>query len=65
LFLICSLFLNPADEAKVQGRVALELCWLLEAADDLLLEAPQILEDFEEIRMKHTQIRVLYQLCYI
>lgn len=65
LHVICLDTKDNPHEAKVQGRVALELCWLLEASDDLLLEAPQILEDFEEIRMKHTQIRVLYQLCYI
>ena len=59
------LTLHKTDEAKVQGRVALELCWLLEGSDDLLSEVPQILEDFEDIRMKHTQVRVLYQLCYI
>mmetsp|Transcript_34166 Transcript_34166/g.50201 ORF Transcript_34166/g.50201 Transcript_34166/m.50201 type:complete len:239 (+) Transcript_34166:123-839(+) len=56
---------NP-HEAKIQGRVALELCWLMEQAkNDLLVEAPLILEEFEEERMKHTQIKVLYQLCYL
>jgi len=56
---------NP-HEAKLQGRVALELCWLLEAAaDDLVVEAPEIVEKFEDENMSHTQIKVLYQLCYL
>lgn len=55
---------NP-HEARIQGRIALELCWLLEAADDLVLEAPEIVEAFQEERMTHTQIKVLYQLCYL
>jgi len=55
---------NP-HEAKIQGRVALELCWLLESADDLVLEAPEIVEKFKEERMQHTPIQVLYQLCYL
>lgn len=65
LHVICLDTKDNPHEAKVQGRIALELCWLLEAADDLVLEAPLILEEFEDERMKHTQIRVLYQLCYL
>lgn len=55
---------NPM-EAKKQGRIALELCWLLEQADDLITEAPEILDAFQEQRMTHTPIKVLYQLCYL
>jgi RNA polymerase II subunit A C-terminal domain phosphatase SSU72 len=56
---------NP-HEAALQGRVALELCWLLEAAaDDLVTEAPVIVEAFQDERMTHTPIKVLYQLCYL
>jgi RNA polymerase II subunit A C-terminal domain phosphatase SSU72 len=56
---------NP-HEAALQGRVALELCWLLEAAgDDLINKAPEIIESFQQERMTHTNIKVLYQLCYL
>lgn len=56
---------NP-HEAALQGRVALELCWLLEAAgDDLINKAPEIVESFQQERMTHTNIKVLYQLCYL
>ena len=56
---------NP-HEAALQGKIALELCWLLEAAgDDLVLKAPEIVEAFQQERMTHTPIKVLYQLCYL
>lgn len=56
---------NP-HEAQLQGRVALELCWLLEeAGDDLLVKAPEIVDAFQRERMTHTPIKVLYQLCYL
>ena len=56
---------NP-HEAQLQGRVALELCWKLEAAaDDLVTEAPEIVDQFQNERMTHTPIKVLYQLCYL
>jgi len=46
--------------------VALELCWILEqAADDLDLEAPELVEQFQEQQMTHTQIKVLHQICYL
>jgi len=63
---------NP-QEAKIQGRIALELCWLLESKakqpevgkQGLVFEAPLILHAFQEQRMIHTPIKVLYQLCYL
>ena len=56
---------NP-HEAQKQGQVALDLCWRLEeAADDLIYKAAEIVEQFQEERMKHTPIRILYQLCYL
>jgi len=56
---------NPT-EAQKQGQVALDLCWLLEeAADDLTYRAAEIVEQFQEDRMQHTPIRILYQLCYL
>ena len=56
---------NP-HEAQRQGRVALELCWLLEAAgDNLAAEAAEIVDKFQSERMTHTPIKVLYQLCYL
>jgi RNA polymerase II subunit A C-terminal domain phosphatase SSU72 len=56
---------NP-HEAHLQGRVALELCWLLEAAgDNLVAEAATIVDQFQEEHMTHTPIKVLYQLCYL
>jgi len=55
---------NP-HEAQLQGQVALDLCWRLEAAQDLLTEAPEILDTFEKEKMTHTPIKVLYQLCYL
>ena len=56
---------NP-HEAQLQGRVALELCWRLEeSADDLIAQAAEIVDRFENERMTHTPIKVLYQLCYL
>uniref|UniRef100_A0A7R9WMG5 RNA polymerase II subunit A C-terminal domain phosphatase SSU72 n=2 Tax=Craspedostauros australis TaxID=1486917 RepID=A0A7R9WMG5_9STRA len=56
---------NP-HEAKLQGQVALELCWVLEAAGDRLADdAAEIVDKFERERMTHTPIKVLYQLCYL
>lgn len=56
---------NPHEAAK-QGQVALDLCWRLEAAaDDLVLKAAEIVDTFQEERMTHTPIKVLYQLCYL
>jgi RNA polymerase II-interacting protein involved in transcription start site selection len=61
---------NP-HEAKVQGRVALELCWLLEITakrvgkEGLVAEIPEILDAFQNERLKHTPIKVLHQLCYL
>mmetsp|Transcript_7087 Transcript_7087/g.10159 ORF Transcript_7087/g.10159 Transcript_7087/m.10159 type:complete len:260 (+) Transcript_7087:68-847(+) len=71
---------NP-HEAKIQGRIALELCWLLEnvasekvggskdvmdmGKEVLVAEIPSILEAFQKERMAHTPIKVLYQLCYL
>ena len=56
---------NP-HEAKLQGQVALELCWKLEAAgDDLVSQAAEIVDKFEAEHMTHTPIKVLYQLMYL
>eukprot|EP00536_Pseudo-nitzschia_multiseries_P010877 jgi/Psemu1/319948/estExt_fgenesh1_pm.C_3480015 len=55
---------NP-EEAQLQGKVALDLCWRLEAAEDLVTDAPEILDEFEREKMTHTPIKVLYQLCYL
>jgi len=52
---------NP-HEAKIQGRVALELCWMLEAADDLDSEAALLVDLFQRESMSETQRKVLYQL---
>jgi RNA polymerase II subunit A C-terminal domain phosphatase SSU72 len=61
---------NP-HEAKIQGRIALELCWLLEETakrvgrEGLVDQIPEILDAFQTERMKHTPIKVLHQLCYL
>lgn len=56
---------NP-HEAQLQGRVAVELCWKLEAVgDNLEAQAAEIVDQFETDRMTHTPIKVLYQLCYL
>ena len=55
---------NPT-EAERQGAVALELCWILEQTEDLDLEAPELVEQFQEEQMTHTQIKVLHQICYL
>jgi len=61
---------NP-HEAKIQGRIALELCWLLEKTalnvgrEGLVIEIPEILDAFQNERMRHTPIKVLHQLCYL
>ena len=61
---------NP-HEAKIQGRIALDLCWLLEQTskrvgkEGFCNEVPEILDAFQEERMRHTPIKVLHQLCYL
>lgn len=67
---------NP-HEAQLQGKVALDLCWVLEALaaeaiangdtqpEDLLMDAPMIVDAFQQERMTHTPIKILYQLCYL
>lgn len=55
---------NP-HEAQLQGQVALDLCWRLEATNNLVAEVPEILDEFEKERMAHTPIRILYQLCFL
>ncbi|EJK47197.1 hypothetical protein THAOC_34103, partial [Thalassiosira oceanica] len=55
---------NP-HEAQLQGKVALELCWILEQTQDLDSEAPELIEQFQEQQMTHTQIKVLHQMCYL
>jgi RNA polymerase II subunit A C-terminal domain phosphatase SSU72 len=56
---------NP-HEAQLQGQVALELCWELEqAGDELVAQAAEIVDRFQNERMNHTPIKVLYQLCYL
>ena len=62
-------FLYPSQdnphEAQLQGKVALELCWILEQTQDLDSEAPELVEQFQEQQMTHTQIKVLHQMCYL
>ena len=55
---------NP-HQAQLLGTVALELCWLLEQTEDLDSEAPELVEEFQEQQMTHTQIKVLHQICYL
>ena len=56
---------NP-HEAQKQGQVAVDLCWQLEAAaDELVYKAAEIVDAFQEEKMAHTPIKVLYQLCYL
>merc|ERR1712226_1614712 len=38
---------NP-HEAQLQGQVALDLCWRLEATNNLVAEVPEILDEFEK-----------------
>jgi len=66
LHVICLDTKDNPHEAAIQGRVALELCWLLEAnGKELTVKAPEIVEAFQQERMSHTPIKVLYQLCYL
>lgn len=61
---------NP-HEAKIQGRIALELCWILENAvvksgrEMFEAEIYEILDGFQTERMKHTPIKVLHKSCYL
>jgi len=57
---------NP-HEAKIQGRVALELCWMLEhcSDDDLDNECAILIDTFQRERMRENQIKILYQVCYL
>ena len=65
LHIICLDTKDNPHEAKLQGRIAVELCWKLEHCEDLVADAPEIVESFQEERMSHTPIKVLYQLCYL
>lgn len=55
---------NPHEAAR-QGIVALRLCWMLENADDLTVEAADIIDRFQEERASETNIKILYQVCYL
>jgi RNA polymerase II subunit A C-terminal domain phosphatase SSU72 len=55
---------NPHEAAR-QGIVALRLCWMLEQANDLTMEAAEIIDRFQEERSSETNIKILYQVCYI
>jgi RNA polymerase II subunit A C-terminal domain phosphatase SSU72 len=55
---------NP-HEAALQGQVALDLCWRLEQAEDLQVEAAEIIDQFQQERAAYTPIKVLYQLCFL
>jgi RNA polymerase II subunit A C-terminal domain phosphatase SSU72 len=55
---------NP-HEAALQGQVALDLCWRLEQAEDLQVEAAEIIDDFQQERANFTPIKVLYQMCFL
>ena len=55
---------NPHEAAR-QGIVALRLCWMLEHAEDLTTEVAEIIERFQEERAAETNIKILYQVCYL
>lgn len=65
LLIICLDTKDNPHEARLQGRIALDLCWTLEHCDDLQGEHSEILDQFQEERMTHTPIKLLYQLCYL
>jgi RNA polymerase II subunit A C-terminal domain phosphatase SSU72 len=65
LHVICLDTKDNPHEAAVQGRVALDLCWRLEHAEDLQAEAAEIVDQFQRERAGVTPIKVLYQLCYL
>mmetsp|Transcript_22774 Transcript_22774/g.47524 ORF Transcript_22774/g.47524 Transcript_22774/m.47524 type:complete len:104 (+) Transcript_22774:53-364(+) len=55
---------NPHEAAR-QGIVALRLCWRLEHCEDLDLEAAEIIDEFQRERDSETNIKILYQVCYL
>lgn len=55
---------NPLEAAR-QGAVALNLCWRLEACEDLVMEAPDIIDQIQQERAKETPVKILYQVCYL
>lgn len=55
---------NPLEAAK-QGTVALNLCWRLEQCEDLNAQAAEIIDEFQRERESETNIKILYQLCYL
>ena len=55
---------NPHGAAR-QGIVALRLCWMLEHAEDLDMEAAEIIDQFQRERDSETSIKILYQVCYL
>jgi len=55
---------NPHEAAR-QGIVALRLCWMLEHSQDLDLEAAEIIDQFQQERDAETNIKILYQVCYL
>uniref|UniRef100_A0A7S2P062 RNA polymerase II subunit A C-terminal domain phosphatase SSU72 n=1 Tax=Leptocylindrus danicus TaxID=163516 RepID=A0A7S2P062_9STRA len=65
LLIICLDTKDNPHEARLQGKIALDLCWRLEHCDNLEEEHSEILDQFEEERMTHTPIKLLYQLCYL
>jgi RNA polymerase II subunit A C-terminal domain phosphatase SSU72 len=65
LHVICLDTKDNPHEAAVQGQVALDLCWRLEHAQDLTVEAAEIIDQFQQERINVTPIQVLYQLCYL
>lgn len=55
---------NPHEAAR-QGLVALRLCWMLEHAQDLDNEAAEIVDRFQKERDAETNVKILYQVCYL
>ena len=55
---------NPHEAAR-QGLVALRLCWMLEHSEQLDIEAAEIIDKFQQEREKETNVKILYQVCYL
>ncbi|GMH60261.1 hypothetical protein TL16_g03012, partial [Triparma laevis f. inornata] len=65
VFVICLDTKDNPTESKKMGRKCCELCWRLERIEDLSEGLGDVIEEFGEEMGKITEVKVLYQVCYL
>ena len=55
---------NPREAAKA-AKTALDMCWRIDKCEDLLSEVGDIIEEFGAAKEKESDVRILYQICYL